>query len=246
MQKLDPALVRAGRMDMQIEMSYCAFPAFKVLARNYLAIEDHAMYAQVESAFESKKKNLTPAQVAEILIQNKGDADAALAKVIEALLDQNTPNSEVPTKETNSPQVSGPENVAMGGNKSDVICTLRKVIQELERVEVEAAPTRLPIAHHAPVVSPTVVASHGNVKSTDQILRADYKDSLTPPASNGSGGHHHHRVGYSNAKELVASLRKSHMEMNLAFERLIRDLGDQQSVSSQELVAEKKEANGVA
>lgn len=244
MQKLDPALVRAGRMDMQIEMSYCAFPAFKVLARNYLAIEDHAMYAQVENAFESKKKNLTPAQVAEILIQNKGDVDAALAKVIEALLDQNTPIFEVPTKETNSPQVNGPENVVMGDNKSDVICTLRKVIQELERVEVEAAPTRLPIAHRELVVSPNVVASHGRVKSTDPILHADYKGSSTPPASNGGG--HHHRVGYSNAKELVASLRKNHMEMNSAFERLIRDLDDQQSVSSQKLVAEKMEANGVA
>jgi hypothetical protein len=236
-QKLDPALVRAGRMDMQIEMSYCAFPAFKVLARNYLAIEEHAMFAQVENAFESKKKNVTPAQVAEILIQNKGDVDAALAKVIDALLDQNIPTCEVPTQETNSPEANGPETVEMGGNKSsEVICTLRKVIQELERVAVEAAPTRLPIAHHKPVVSPNAVASYGRVN----------KDSSTPPpTSNGGGHHHHHRVEYSNAKELVASLRKNHMEMNSAFERLIRDLDEQQSGSCQELVAEEKAANGV-
>lgn len=244
-QKLDPALVRAGRMDMQIEMSYCAFPAFKVLARNYLAIEDHAMFAQVENAFESQKVNLTPAQAAEILIQNKGNVDVALAEVIEALLNQNTPNSQVPTKETNSPQEKGPENVVMGANKYEVICTLRKVIQALERVDTEGVSARSPIVHHEPVVSPNVVASHGHTKSEDQILHSKYKDSSTPPTSNGSG-HHHHRVGYLNAKELVASLRKNHMEMNSALERLIRDLDDQQSVSSQELVVERKEANGVA
>jgi len=81
------------------------------------------------------------------------------------------------------------------------------------------------------------VASYGRVN----------KDSSTPPpTSNGDGHHHHHRVEYSNAKELVASLRKNHMEMNSAFERLIRDLDEQQSGSCQELVAEEKAANGVA
>ncbi|KAH0942645.1 hypothetical protein HID58_002282, partial [Brassica napus] len=38
--KLDPALIRKGRMDKHIEMSYCGFEAFKVLARNYLYAEE--------------------------------------------------------------------------------------------------------------------------------------------------------------------------------------------------------------
>jgi chaperone BCS1 len=37
--KLDPALIQKGRMDMHIEFSYCKFEAFKVLAKNYLEIE---------------------------------------------------------------------------------------------------------------------------------------------------------------------------------------------------------------
>ena len=34
--KLDPALIRRGRMDKHIEMSYCRYEAFQLLARNYL------------------------------------------------------------------------------------------------------------------------------------------------------------------------------------------------------------------
>ena len=33
-EKLDPALIRRGRMDKHIELSYCSFEAFKVLAKN--------------------------------------------------------------------------------------------------------------------------------------------------------------------------------------------------------------------
>ncbi|KAM7257937.1 hypothetical protein ACFE04_000395 [Oxalis oulophora] len=34
--KLDKALIRRGRMDKHIELSYCDFEGFKVLAKNYL------------------------------------------------------------------------------------------------------------------------------------------------------------------------------------------------------------------
>lgn len=38
--KLDSVLIRKGRMDKYIEMSYCGFEAFKVLVRNYLYVEE--------------------------------------------------------------------------------------------------------------------------------------------------------------------------------------------------------------
>ncbi|KAF8654866.1 hypothetical protein HU200_061445 [Digitaria exilis] len=60
--KLDPALIRRGRMDMHIEMSYCGFKAFQTLAKNYLDIDGH------ESCSEAK---LTPADVAECLMKAK-------------------------------------------------------------------------------------------------------------------------------------------------------------------------------
>ncbi|KAG5527390.1 hypothetical protein RHGRI_028315 [Rhododendron griersonianum] len=41
---LDPALIRRGRTDKHIELSYCFFEAFKVLARNYLDLESHDLF----------------------------------------------------------------------------------------------------------------------------------------------------------------------------------------------------------
>ena len=40
-EKLDPASIRKGRMDKHIELFYCSFEGFKVLAMNYLNLENH-------------------------------------------------------------------------------------------------------------------------------------------------------------------------------------------------------------
>ncbi|PIM97994.1 AAA+-type ATPase [Handroanthus impetiginosus] len=42
--KLDPALTRRGRMDKHIEFSYCRYEGFKVLAKNYLDLEEHPLF----------------------------------------------------------------------------------------------------------------------------------------------------------------------------------------------------------
>ena len=47
-EKLDPALIRRGRMDKHIELSYCCFEAFKVLAKNYLDIDSHNLFPSIE------------------------------------------------------------------------------------------------------------------------------------------------------------------------------------------------------
>ncbi|CAL5078941.1 unnamed protein product [Urochloa decumbens] len=64
--KLDPALIRRGRMDMHIEMSYCGFEAFKTLAKNYLDVDEHELFVAVEEMLREVK--LTPADVAECLM----------------------------------------------------------------------------------------------------------------------------------------------------------------------------------
>lgn len=86
--KLDPALIRPGRMDMRIEMSYCRYEAFKVLARNYLKeITDHQlfeMYGEIRQLLE--EVDMSPADVAGHLmcVENK-DADACLKGLVVAL-----------------------------------------------------------------------------------------------------------------------------------------------------------------
>jgi len=80
-EKLDPALLRPGRMDMHIHMSYCCFETFRVLSANYLSIDSHPLYDSVKSLLENGVL-ITPAQVTEILFGNKDDPIAALEALI--------------------------------------------------------------------------------------------------------------------------------------------------------------------
>ncbi|CAK9193319.1 unnamed protein product [Sphagnum jensenii] len=80
-EKLDPALLRPGRMDMHIHMSYCCFETFKVLSANYLSVNSHPLYSSVQSLLEGGVL-ITPAQVTEFLFGNKDDPDVALEKLI--------------------------------------------------------------------------------------------------------------------------------------------------------------------
>ncbi|KAJ4707537.1 AAA-ATPase [Melia azedarach] len=84
-EKLDPALIRRGRMDKHIEMSYCCFEAFKVLAKNYLDIESHELFTEIGNLLA--ETNMTPADVAENLMpkSDEDDVDTCLKDLIEAL-----------------------------------------------------------------------------------------------------------------------------------------------------------------
>ncbi|KAK7394545.1 hypothetical protein VNO78_15076 [Psophocarpus tetragonolobus] len=61
--KLDPALIRSGRMDKKIESSYCCYEAFKVLKKNYLDVRCHHLFPIVEGLLKETK--MTPADVSE-------------------------------------------------------------------------------------------------------------------------------------------------------------------------------------
>lgn len=85
--KLDPALIRRGRMDKHIELSYCCYEAFKVLAKNYLDIvdESHGLFPTIERLLG--ETNMTPADVAENLMPKSvsEDVDTCLKNLIKAL-----------------------------------------------------------------------------------------------------------------------------------------------------------------
>jgi chaperone BCS1 len=84
--KLDPALIRRGRMDKHIEMSYCGYQAFKVLAKNYLHIESHDfLFPIIEKLLG--ETNMTPADVAENLMPKSvtDDYETCLKSLIESL-----------------------------------------------------------------------------------------------------------------------------------------------------------------
>ncbi|WOK92117.1 hypothetical protein Cni_G00808 [Canna indica] len=89
-EKLDPALVRSGRMDMHINMSYCSFAALKILMKNYLSVEDgefdDANELLRELAEVIEEAEITPADVSEVLIKNRRrEKSEALAELLEVL-----------------------------------------------------------------------------------------------------------------------------------------------------------------
>ena len=82
-EKLDPALLRAGRMDKCILMSWCTFAAFRTLAKNNLGLEWHDLFPKIEKAFTDKA--ISPADVSELLLQKKDDPTAALEGLLKVL-----------------------------------------------------------------------------------------------------------------------------------------------------------------
>ncbi|KAM3200091.1 AAA-ATPase [Capsicum annuum] len=86
-EKLDPALLRSGRMDMHIHMSYSSFAALKILLKNYLGYDDEdvekPMLEQLEQVIE--RAEMTPADISEVLIKNRRNKDKAIWELLEAL-----------------------------------------------------------------------------------------------------------------------------------------------------------------
>ncbi|XP_047080259.1 AAA-ATPase At3g28610-like [Lolium rigidum] len=84
--KLDAALIRRGRMDMHVEMSYCQFEAFKTLAKNYLGVDAHPLFDTIKELLQTVQ--ITPADVAECLMaskRNTGNVDSCISRLIDEL-----------------------------------------------------------------------------------------------------------------------------------------------------------------
>lgn len=81
--KLDDALLRPGRMDMHIHMSYLGMNGFKTLASTYLDIKhQHWRFREIEELLGSVQ--VTPAEVAEELMKTS-DADVCLGGLVDLL-----------------------------------------------------------------------------------------------------------------------------------------------------------------
>ncbi|XP_027347792.1 AAA-ATPase At3g50940-like [Abrus precatorius] len=81
-EKLDPALLRPGRMDVHVPMSYCTPCGFRQLASNYLGIKQHSLFREIEEAIQ--KTQVTPAEVAEQLLKSS-DIETTLEQLLDFL-----------------------------------------------------------------------------------------------------------------------------------------------------------------
>lgn len=92
MDRLDPALLRPGRMDTHIHMGYCGFGAFKELAANYHDVDDHhPLFPEIEALL--REVEVAPAEVAEKLLMTD-DADAAIEMAAKLLRDRKAGTGE--------------------------------------------------------------------------------------------------------------------------------------------------------
>ncbi|PWA44401.1 ATPase, AAA-type, core [Artemisia annua] len=93
--KLDPALLRPGRMDVHIHMSYCTPSGFRLLASNYHNLTQHNLFEEIENWI--RKVEITPAEVAEQLLKDD-DPDIALRGLIEFFEVKKKENEEAKIK----------------------------------------------------------------------------------------------------------------------------------------------------
>lgn len=101
--RLDPALLRPGRMDMHIHMSYCTSHGFRMLASNYLGINGyHRLFGEIDGLLDNAE--VTPAQVAEEMMKNE-DADRALEGFVKLLKRKKLEGDELLDEEANKPGI---------------------------------------------------------------------------------------------------------------------------------------------
>nr|XP_043621323.1 AAA-ATPase At2g46620 [Erigeron canadensis] len=83
-EKIDPSVLRPGRIDVHLYFPLINFNSFKTLASNCLGVKDHKLFPQVEEILLTGA-TMSPAEMSEIMISNRGSPGRALRSVITAL-----------------------------------------------------------------------------------------------------------------------------------------------------------------
>ncbi|GAA0139552.1 hypothetical protein LIER_01073 [Lithospermum erythrorhizon] len=118
--RLDRALLRPGRMEMHINMSYCTPDGFRILASNYLGIEKHETFEEIEKLL--KDIQATPAEIAEQFMRYE---EAALEGVIKFLNVKKTEQSK---------QNAGEIEVKSGGNEDAANANVASKVKRYKRI----------------------------------------------------------------------------------------------------------------
>ncbi|KAA8531917.1 hypothetical protein F0562_006366 [Nyssa sinensis] len=116
--QIDPDLLRRGRVDMHILMSYCTTQGFKLLASNYLDIRGHhKLFGEIEGLIETVKP--TPDEVAEELMRSE-NPDVALGGVVNLPERKQIEASNIKEGKTNAPEVQQAKRLKTDGAKREL------------------------------------------------------------------------------------------------------------------------------
>ncbi|XP_019152595.1 PREDICTED: AAA-ATPase At5g57480-like [Ipomoea nil] len=74
-------------MNKHIHMSYCTFPALKILLKNYLGYDDANVENNLSSELEDviEAVEMTPADINEVLIKNRRNKKATMGELVKIL-----------------------------------------------------------------------------------------------------------------------------------------------------------------
>ncbi|CAN8254769.1 unnamed protein product [Cochlearia groenlandica] len=126
-EKLDAALLRPGRMDMHIHMSYCTPSTFEALALNYLEVKEHRLFDKIEEGIEATE--VSPAEVAEQLMRND-NVDKILEGLIEFLKIKKLENDQEKAKKEEEKLKKKKKKKEPKGKDSEV----KKIEEESEQI----------------------------------------------------------------------------------------------------------------
>ncbi|KAK4437747.1 protein HYPER-SENSITIVITY-RELATED 4 [Sesamum alatum] len=175
-EKLDPALLRPGRMDVHIHMSYCTPCGFKMLATNYLGITGHPLILEAEALIASIK--VTPAEVGEQLLKSD-DHELALRHLIKFLEHKKeTERVRDENLEMTKREVPNVEKMAEGSKNlttcktSDGLQELIKIAKASPAVKREKIPSKDEAANALKILMEFLEAEIGtkNVEDSDPNL----------------------------------------------------------------------------
>ncbi|GMP37873.1 hypothetical protein CsSME_00009364 [Camellia sinensis var. sinensis] len=110
-ERLDPALLRLGWMDVHIRMSYCSACGFKTLAANYLGLNDHSLFPEIEGLLG--KTMVPPAEIGEQLLKNE-NPESVLQGLVEFLIEKKRVAGEMEAKKLDQKE----DDVEEIGNKN--------------------------------------------------------------------------------------------------------------------------------
>ncbi|XP_019149904.1 PREDICTED: AAA-ATPase At3g50940-like [Ipomoea nil] len=124
--RLDPALLRPGRMDMHIHMSYCTPTGFRVLASNYHHLKDHFKFAKIDQLLA--QVDVTPAEIAEELMKSD-EADVALKGLVKFMKKKKIAHHN-DNDDDNANDDDGDAELKVGGSESGGISDVSKIVAE--------------------------------------------------------------------------------------------------------------------